>query len=399
MSLFESALVRRHNVGSNPIDAGMLAETLLFYNSVHIVLDGGLLYELILSIGANNLIELLEEKNLMASYSRTFTGVMKNTTNYVNTYSFAAVRMHAKANKKKILTTDEISESVERALGVSKESKKIAKKLIDKFSFRDIGFGNAKDRAEVVRSELIDDGQLASCVEAFMKSVVPRYVMPRSWEFRCIPQNDACEEFHILTDLKFDLINMEYYKSADSSQSPITPEWILSHILDAKVDVDLASRYMSEIITTPILSDIIRIRFDHMLLKRERSQRDISLFQETHLNDARAVREAINSGERGFSDFMVTLRKAPRFKQWLADRNPDSNLLQEYYKAALADSWINKLPVKGLRYIISSVSGLINTAGGLAVGAADAFLADRILKGWRPNQFIEGPLKKFVSYR
>jgi hypothetical protein len=33
---------------------------------------------------------------------------------------------------------------------------------------------------------------------------------------------------------------------------------------------------------------------------------------------------------------------------------------------------------------------------GLALGATDSFIVDRLLKGWRPNQFIEGPLRDFV---
>ena len=38
----------------------------------------------------------------------------------------------------------------------------------------------------------------------------------------------------------------------------------------------------------------------------------------------------------------------------------------------------------------------IGTATGVAISAADAFLLDRLLKGWKPNQFIDDSLKKFA---
>ena len=34
---------------------------------------------------------------------------------------------------------------------------------------------------------------------------------------------------------------------------------------------------------------------------------------------------------------------------------------------------------------------------GSALSAADSFLVERILKGWKPNQFVEGSLHKFVE--
>jgi hypothetical protein len=39
----------------------------------------------------------------------------------------------------------------------------------------------------------------------------------------------------------------------------------------------------------------------------------------------------------------------------------------------------------------------LGTAAGVSVGIADTFYLDRLIKGWRPNLFIEGPYKTFVS--
>lgn len=39
------------------------------------------------------------------------------------------------------------------------------------------------------------------------------------------------------------------------------------------------------------------------------------------------------------------------------------------------------------------VAGVV---GGLGLSVLDSLLLDKIVKGWRPNQFIEGELRHFV---
>src|SRR5262249_42585933 len=139
------------------------------------------------------------------------------------------------------------------------------------------------------------------------------------------------------------------------------------------------------------------LRFSRALQRRNINLKEIGLFQEVHLGNARAVREIINSGERTFSDFMPILRKAAKFKDWLSTKSPDANLLEEFYQAATSETWINKLPGKTLRYVVTSTVGLAGLVPGLAASAIDEFLVDRLLGGWKPNRFVDGPLKKFTS--
>ena len=40
---------------------------------------------------------------------------------------------------------------------------------------------------------------------------------------------------------------------------------------------------------------------------------------------------------------------------------------------------------------------LVAAGGSLGIGAADSFLLERMAKGWRPNQFVEGSLIPFVE--
>jgi hypothetical protein len=76
----------------------------------------------------------------------------------------------------------------------------------------------------------------------------------------------------------------------------------------------------------------------------------------------------------------------------LRDKNPDERLLNEYFEAVTRDTWIDKLPSKGARWIITTglaaaVEAFYPTGAAMAaaqgVSVADTMLLDKILKGWR----------------
>jgi hypothetical protein len=68
-----------------------------------------------------------------------------------------------------------------------------------------------------------------------------------------------------------------------------------------------------------------------------------------------------------------------------------------------AETLIDKLPHKIIRWSLFTGAGVaidllgaggIGTAGGVLMSAADSFLVDRIAKGWKPVQFVNGPLRR-----
>jgi hypothetical protein len=112
--------------------------------------------------------------------------------------------------------------------------------------------------------------------------------------------------------------------------------------------------------------------------------------------------QAINSGERTFQDFLRLLDKSPKFKAWLKGAHPDRGLLSEHHRSISSTSWIESLPAKAIRFVIFNGAGLIadkfvGPAGSIALGAVDNFLVDKVFKGWRPSQFVEGSLRQFTN--
>lgn len=131
----------------------------------------------------------------------------------------------------------------------------------------------------------------------------------------------------------------------------------------------------------------------------------LDLFQEVVFNDSRGIREAVNSRHSNFSDVVKLVQQAQRFKEWLRKQSDSTELSHNYCREVSPLDWADKLPPKALRWLIMSGAGLgidavvggpWGTVTGLVLSAADTLLLDRFIKGWRPNQFIEGSLKEFL---
>jgi hypothetical protein len=85
--------------------------------------------------------------------------------------------------------------------------------------------------------------------------------------------------------------------------------------------------------------------------------------------------------------------------------NPNQDLVKAYFRESTTSTWIDKLPVKAARWSLFTGAGVVldlagaggvGTLAGVAVSAFNDFVLEKLARGWKPNQFIEGPLKKFV---
>jgi hypothetical protein len=404
--MFESALIRKHTEGQLSVDAGIIAETLLFYENVHVLADNGVLCDLIRVIGPDSLINLLDCHALSLSFIRDILGVLNNTQNDISVHRFVAIRTVAHPNKKRINDADQVELLIETVLGKSRESKRVTRALLDRIRIKNINecLDLRKGIPGSAQEDILDRRFLRASIGDILHHLVPEFELREDWTFDIVPVG---EEFLVGTNLNFAEISKYYHKRVSPEHSTINADFLLGFILHAKADAYFAADYMAEIVTSPISSSIINRNVSQILSRRQRNLDQIELFQRVHLNDARAVREAINSGERSFDDFIKLLQRADRFKAWLSGRNPDGTLLQEYYRAATSDSWIERLPTKSLRFVFTTLGGAaadiflptggLGTVAGAGLGAVDSLLLDRLLKGWKPNQFVEGELREFIS--
>jgi hypothetical protein len=406
--MFEKIVIRRHDTSNDVIDAGRLAEALLFYSNVHLLLDSGGLTGLVKQIGADQLLSLLRDKRITTTFVRDFLGTHTETPFFgPPKHKFIAATLHAYADGRPVRNRHRIQDSFARALGEGRVAKAKAEKFMRYTEFTDYVPANtppAEDLTRLATRDLDDASYVRSVVETVVRSEAPGYRFPSEWYFGVA---DSYGEFIVHSNLDFAAINVESRKRRNSKDDIVTVPWLLEHVLDVRGDLHFASEYMAELATDPLRSQLIQIKFDEFMRRHVKSMDDVGSFQTVQLQNALAIREAINSGSRTFSEFMGVLERADRFREWLQRLNPDAQLLNEYYREVTRDSWAQGLPGKVSRFAFFTLGGVVvdtllpmgglGTAIGVTISAVDAFWLDRLTKGWRPNQFIDGPLKRFVD--
>jgi hypothetical protein len=205
-------------------------------------------------------------------------------------------------------------------------------------------------------------------------------------------------DLSIETDFDFGQANTFYQKAVPDAQ--FDKAAVLSGLFGGLADLKTAASFSDEMAVSPSALAIAELKLASLLSKRTQSDKKIEAFEEWTYEHGRAIREAVAAKRHNFDDILRLAEQAARFKGWLAKYPDSSDLNREYLKAVCNVGWAEKLPPKVVRFLLfTAVGGALS--GGLATGAAlnalDYFLVDQLVKGWKPNQFVEGPLRKFVQ--
>jgi hypothetical protein len=407
--MFDQIVVRRSGNAAPILDVGLVAETLLFYQRVHLLIDVGSLVYLIDALGVDNLKRLLQLPGVTASFQRNLCGAHTDRGSGFPIHNFALITVHGKGrflNDKEYLV-----ETVERKLGLSRTSKKFARYLCEKLSFAPLPErpGQPDDFLRAAAEDLKDTLFIHEGVQDILTTLAPSARLPSNWTF--IAHFVGSElgrqpQFVVETNIDFTSLNAEYHRLVPALHSSLSPEFLLAHFLSAREAAFISSRHMAELVIDPVSAALMRRRFLFLMHKRDKQVSQIDLFQEMTLQNAKQLREVINRGERSFEEFLELLDAAQRFKRFLGSQNPDKELVSAYYAEITRKGWVDKLPSKAVRLGVTTGLGAVAEAlfpGGVAasvslgISALDALVVDKVLKGWRPNQFIDEKLIPFIS--
>src|SRR5579863_265526 len=111
--MFESAVIRKHVEGPQSVDAGLIAETLLFYNNVHILADRGVVSDLLKVVGPDNLLRMLDMGAVSLTYLRAIDGVYTDNQKLISSHRFVSFYVTADRDKRKIRNVDDLELVVE----------------------------------------------------------------------------------------------------------------------------------------------------------------------------------------------------------------------------------------------------------------------------------------------
>lgn len=399
--MFEHIIVnQQHPTDLNaPLDLGFLAEAMLFYGTVEIPFNEAMLRQIIVAATPDGLSELLDMGSLRLLYRTDFAAIRADKQGTGHEIYVPVIAQIERSPGMPLNLYDFVPEIMIDIVGKKRIGHRLAHRLINKIQT------GATDPFVIdhIKEDFNDDNYTLAAALSVLRTFVPEYSPPSKPYFRVQEQG----EFHIVeTNINMDQVTYLYSQRIHPSHSNMDISYILSHLFNTRLALDHAASMKAEIAADPVYSDISVHRVTTALDRRMQSEKSIAMFQDFNFDTAHAVREIINSGGRSFSDIIPVLKKAAKFRQWVHNKAPETDLLKAYYREVTASTWVDALPTKSGRFILFTGAGLLlDTVGagglgtvlGIGVSAADAFLLDPILKGWKPNHFVEGSLKPFID--
>jgi len=392
--MFES-IIYKNAIGPGPlVDIGALAEGLIFYGRVAIVGNTGTLKDILGRIPPFVLLSLLRDGRIEFYYLADQTGVSTSPTSTGRSRHDLICFSSPDHTIEKVGTQsfkDAAGNTGQARVGASQFAKLLR-------PFDHAGF----DQRSVLEA-LSDHISTEASVESLVQIAAPDYKQSDALRFRIERQNEG---FYVDTNVNFARLNESYHKVVPAAHSSVTEAYVLALLQGAYEATYFAGTLNSEIAVAPI-ERVVQARAVEAIVRRHtHSETQIKSFIDLTLADAHAIREAVNSGAVPFTSVVKLLDSADKFRHWLREQPADAALLRAYYQETIKKSWAEKLPTKSVRWGVFTGLGLtvdalgaggLGTAAGVAISAVDAFLADKLIKGWKPHQFVEGDLKSLFD--
>lgn len=81
--------------------------------------------------------------------------------------------------------------------------------------------------------------------------------------------------------------------------------------------------------------------------------------------------------------------EASAFRRWFHDIGNDSDVGKEYIGVLRKEGAVDKLPVKSLRFFLTSLLGVVDPVSGIIAGGADSFLTSKVFSKHKVKYFVE----------
>lgn len=389
--MFDSIVLNR-SIDKPTLTAGEIAEALIFYQNIHLVLDTSSLMSLIREIGPHNVIKLISLPDVKTTFIEEFVGVFSENTENGTEHALISAFFSGDDRKGEIKNWKKRLEHLIFRQGLSKtEAVNFVERLkrlvtLKKLSSDHFICGGVINAA---RRDLNDSDYISSAARIIVGDLMPNEDISEDFIYKITPSK---ETFKIYTNINFERINQHTHQNG-----PATPATIAAAILSASYGLILAAHYGGDFHTSLTDSKLISHKNKLILTRSNANRRELELFNEIILKGIPNVSFAINSKERTFEEFLELLSKAKRFKKWLKGKSPDESLVANYLEDISKTGWIGSGKGKVLRYLANTGLGIIGPTTGLITSALDTFILEKFIAGWKPNQFISSKLIPFID--
>jgi hypothetical protein len=389
--MFELTTLRASESGG-PVTAGQIAEALLYYQRVHVVLDTKSIVNLVKQLGMQWTLVLLRTEGVSAVYCEEMLAVRTIRHGPQDVFDFVSVTL-AESQDKVLNNSGARLLHYIGALGARrKDVKSFVRSFEERVPVRKLGGDHFIQGGvhKAVWNEVLDPRVIPSAIRESIRLIPGGYDPGDTIRFET---HDTAVGVTVSTNLDMDAVNS---RRESLGHEPSTIAHLLAAVQEARADVILAAHYGGDFVTSKVSSSIVRTRHAEVLHRTEQNKAQLRQFHELVVPDAPGVAEAVDGGTRTLKEYLVLLEKSRRLKQWLKDLNPDKGLVSEYLHAVTRTPGIQSGPTKALRYMLTTSFGLADPTFAAAVGLFDTFILEKIARGWRPNHFVTSQLEPFV---
>ena len=395
--MFEKILIRRSTnlIGSVLIDVGLILESMLFYQKTIVVVDReAALRRLLESIGINNIIKLIEVGALELVYCETASVVhTRVASNGFAIHGVGAVSVD-RLKFPAVLTRVCIG-----VAGKTGKGRRLANRLQGLIECV------VHDKAVIsgAFNSMLDTAFVERAAPVLLTEAVPALWHIENFVFRPYKIDDG---IGVYTNIDFDAVNSLLRNRIPYVDDKLSPARLLVCLMEVEENLYYASRNLSEISGSSVDLSLLRLRVSHLVDRCGNSGSKKDAFQNCIFTGAKTIRQAYDRGSLVVEEVVAAIVRASEFKKWLAGQRLESSLIEEYYKEISRGSALDKLPNKTLRFgVFTGLGSVVDqmlpggfaTAAGLGLGVLDSFLLDSLLKGWRPNQFVDEVMVPLVN--
>lgn len=375
---------------NNDMDIGQIAESLLFYNKVDIIFSEKGINRLFEQVHPNIFLPFVKEHKdkIRMHYYNSSLGLSTYGSDTENFYM-------------KIMLEEEVDNSpyikyLETNLILPQQTGSKADKRI------------TRDFLDLLKVEYNSQYKLNKIVKEINSNDYFKNYLINNLKFK--------NANYSLSDLEFNLIkkkNNEYKISSNINKDVLTKlgldenylMYFLYNYINDLLNIMECAKYKSDIFTDSFNSNLLNLRGKDLLRKKIKNPLEVpEIFQNEVIENARTIKEVINSGEKSFKEFIPIYEKSLDFKKWLNSVNEDKKLIDEYYKKTIDNTWADNIPIKSIRWMcftgIETIVGLFGPLGIIAsigLSFVDNFIINAIVNGWKPDQFVEKDLKRFCN--
>ena len=397
-----SFLTQNKQDSENPIDIGALIECMLFYEKTIVVANNSILTQLLKYFGPERLSLLIQENLLNLVYTTSSVGIRtlaKNDIEYHDLIEFSLAKKEGVSYTPQQVYQDELRKTCIDVTGKAGKGRRLARRLQDKIQVTQ----HDHIILEGARNSILDQNYVGSAAKIVIKELVPEVGDISGVLFHTDKTDNG---IMVATNLNFVALNELYHKRVPPEHSSITTAWILSHVLGVEKELYFSSSNLSELASSSLSAKLAETKIDYVLNRSVKSSEALNRFTGFIFKDAKAIREAVNSGRIDLDKLIAVLQKSKKFKKWVVGVKPDVDLIKSYYEEVTKGTIVDKLTGKTARWALFTGLGLtadaagaggIGTAAGIALGALDTFVLDKLFSGWKPNQFIEDDVKKLIT--